>query len=210
MTNDDEKQPAAPDWRTEMQKAIDQLPELVAIPPELTPEGKRLADFRRVCPVEFQQKIDRTKLANPAAFDRVANWNGRYPGPCLSGGTGSAKTRAAWSALGRLYVIEARTFNWFPSRRLTTELARYEDINAAEEFFRNQRHYRTVLIDDVDKINWMYDSQKEQLFAFYDWVYRERQPCITTTNQNREWWAERMGDAFVRRLFDEAHFEVKF
>jgi hypothetical protein len=33
---------------------------------------------------------------------------------------------------------------------------------------------------------------------------------ITTTNKDRQWWADKMGDAFARRLFDDAHFAVQF
>lgn len=33
---------------------------------------------------------------------------------------------------------------------------------------------------------------------------------ITTTNKDRAWWSEKMGEAFARRLFEGAHFEVVF
>jgi hypothetical protein len=28
--------------------------------------------------------------------------------------------------------------------------------------------------------------------------------------KSRDWWGEKMGDAFARRLFDDAHFAVNF
>lgn len=199
-----------PEWVAAIKAAFATLPETVEIPYALTPEGERMAGFKRICPEEFWRKIDRTRLPNAKAFDAVALWAGGYPGPCAVGKTDTAKSRAAWSALGRLYVKENRPFAWFPVRRLATELGRYEERGAADEFFRAYSHYRVLLVDDVDKINWQFDSHKEQLFAFYDWVYRTNKPCITTTNKDRAWWANKMGDAFVRRLFDDAHFEVKF
>ena len=186
------------------------LPETVELPYALTPEGERMAAFKRICPQEFARKIDRDLLSNAAAFDLVALWSGEYPGPCAIGRTDTAKSRAAWSALGRLYVRHAKAFAWFPVRRLATELERYEKHGCADEFFRAYSHYRVLFVDDVDKINWQFDSHKEQLFAFYDWVYRANKPCISTTNKDRAWWAKQMGDAFARRLFDDDHFEVKF
>lgn len=171
---------------------------------------ERLARFRRVCPPEFMQKIDRTQLANAEAFDAVAQWDGRFPGPLAVGRTDTAKTRAAWSALGRLNVDEQRSFAWFPVKRLITEFARYEGKDLADEFWRYYRGFHVLLVDDVDKINWQFESECAALFQFYDWVYRDRRPVITTTNKDRAWWTEKMGDAFARRLFDDAHRTVAF
>lgn len=210
MKKPEEKPAPFPDMRAEMVAAVATLPEHVEIPHSMTPEGERLEAFRKVCPPEFMSSIDRSKLPNLPAFDQVAKWSGAYPGPCAFGDTNTGKTRAAWSVVGRLYVKENRSFCWFPVRRLSAEMERYEKINLSDEFFRNLSHYRLLLVDDLDKINWQFDSYKEQLFAFFDWVYRTNKPCVTTTNKDRVWWADRMGDAFARRLFDDAHFGVKF
>lgn len=204
-----------------LKAAFDQLPEKVDMPFHLTPQGDRFAKFKFVLQdsPEFLQKIDRAKLPNPEAFDKVARWDGEFPGPIAFGDTDTAKTRAAWSALGRLYVKEprwvegvevARSFAWFPVRRLATELARYEEAECAADFFRIYDFHSMLFVDDVDKINWDFNSEKTALFAFYDWVYRHHKPCITTTNKDRKWWADKMGDAFARRLFDDAHFAVQF
>jgi len=198
------------DWKAAFQAACAHLPDKVELPYALTPEGERMAAFKRICPPEFMHRIDRTQLPKPAAFDLLAGWDGSYPGPIGFGITDTAKTRAAWSALGRLYVKENRPFAWFPARRLATELERYEKHDAASEFFRAYSHYKALFVDDIDKINWQFESQKEQLFAFYDWIYRANVPCITTTNKDRVWWADKMGDAFTRRIFEDAHFEIKF
>ena len=198
------------DWKAAFQAACAHLPEKVELPYALTPEGERMAAFKRICPQEFLCKIDRAKLPNPQAFDAVAFWTGNYPGPCAYGKTDTAKSRAAWSALGRLYVKEHRPFAWFPVRRLATEMERYEKSDNTAEFFRAYSHYKMLLVDDADKIAWQFDTHKEQLFAFYDWIYRTNKPCITTTNKDRAWWANKMGDAFARRLFADAHFAVNF
>lgn len=196
--------------KDQLAEAISNLPDKAEVPYEQTEEGGRMAEFRRVCPPQFLAKIDRTRLSKPESFDLVAQWDMSFPGPCASGGTGSCKTRAAWSALGRLFVKCSKSFVWFPVRRLITELERYDTMNSADTFFWNVSAYRAILIDDLDKVNWQFESRTELLFAFYDWVYRNKKACITTTNKDRKWWANKMGDAFTRRLFDEAHFEVKF
>jgi hypothetical protein len=192
-----------------LREAFAKLPDHVEIPYELTPVGERMAKFKAVCPPEFMFKIDRARLPNPAAFDRVAQWNGQYPGPLASGGTGSAKTRAAWSALGRLGVRENRGFTWFTTKRLTESYFEYHMDGEPERFWRRLNGYHVILFDDLDKLE-MNDRNATMVFELYDWIYRERRPVITTTNRDREWWVNKMGDAFVRRLFDEAHFYVQF
>jgi hypothetical protein len=207
--------------RENLRAAFAQLPDRVDVPFHLTPQGQRWSKFKVVLQdsPEFVEKIDRAKLPNKEAFDAVAKWDGEFPGPLAFGETNTAKTRAAWSALGRLYVREprwvdgievARSFAWFPVRRLVTELARYEEAECAADFFRMSDFHWMLFVDDIDKLNWQFDSEKTALFAFYDWVYRHHKPCITTTNKDRRWWADKMGDAFARRLFDDAHFAVQF
>lgn len=199
------------DWKAAFLGALATLPDVApTLPYYMTEEGRRLAAFKPVCPVEFFAKIDRTLLPMPELFDRVANWDGSFPGPCACGTTNTAKTRAAWSALGRLYVRENKPFAWFPVKRLTTELTKYEETGHGFEFFRMYDHFKVLMVDDADKINWDFMSNQESIFSFYDWVYRTRKPCITTTNKSRDWWAKKMGDAFARRLFDDAHFTVNF
>lgn len=201
--------PIADCWQA-FREAVARLPDTVTMPPELTAEGKRLHAFRKTCDPEFMKRIDRAKLPNPAAFDAVAQWDGTYPGRLAIGRTGTGKTRAAWSALGRLYVEHNRKFKWYPVRSLTMALDAEEAHGGTGDFFRHFDHFQVLMIDDIDKINWQFDSTKQQLFAFYDWVYRTRKPCLTTTNKDRAWWAKMMGDAFARRLFEDAHQTVQF
>jgi DNA replication protein DnaC len=170
----------------------------------------RLRSFRNICPSEFMQTVDRTKLANSVAFDLVAAWDGSFPGPLATGATGTRKTGAAWSAIGRLNVQQGYSVAWFPVKRLITEFTRYESKDLADEFWRMYEKFDILFVDDLDKFNHQFESEGAAVFAFYDWIYREHLPCITTTNKPREWWANLMGDAFARRLFDDAHRPVQF
>lgn len=198
-------------WLSTMQSIWKSLPEIPdAVTPKDYEERERAAEFKTVCPAEFYRPIERRFLTNPGAFDAVAGWNGLYPGPMAAGATGTGKTRAAWAALGRLYVKQGKPFVWFPVRRLIAKMEWYEESRCPEEFFRMVSAYPLVMVDDLEKINWQFQSHSELLFSFYDWVYRNHRPCLTTTNMTREWWANKMGDAFARRMFDEAHALVGF
>ena len=198
-------------WREQFLVACASLPDTPPPPsPAALAEANRLAAFRSVCDPEFLKRIDRAELPDPAAFDRVAQWPGTYPGRLATGTTNTAKTRAAWSCLGRLYVRENRPFKWYPVRTLMKALDDEENAGYGADFFRHLGHFPILFVDDIDKINWQFDSTKQQLFAFFDWVYRTRKPCLTTTNKDRAWWANMMGDAFARRLFDDAHETVEF
>ncbi len=170
----------------------------------------RLASFRRICPPEFFQPVENRLLTDIEAFEKCASWNGASPGILAGGPTGSSKTRACWQALGRLFVHERKSFAWFPVKRLITEFVRYESKDLAEEFYRNYRNYDILFVDDLDKFNVQFESEGAALFQFYDWVYRDHRPCLTTTNKSRQKWSDLMGDAFARRLFDDAHRPVIF
>ncbi len=184
------------------------LPETVEIPFSHTPEGERYATFSKAVPPEYAPAIDRKLLRDPIGFDRVASWDGSFPGPCANGPTSTAKTRAAWACLRRLWVQKGIGFTWRPARKLITAI---EEMDGSVEglLYRNQAS-KIWFIDDADKLNWQFQSHPEALFAFYDTIYRQNIPCITTTNKDRNWWVDKMGEAFARRLFDEAHFPVDF
>lgn len=209
----DKRSAALPKMDTDemLRIARENLPETAPpLPLEYTPEGQRLARFKQMCPVEFQQVVNRSRLANVAAYDRVTSWDGSFRGPVLSGKTGTRKTGAAWDCLSRLYVHCGMDFAWWPVKKLVTDLEEYEAANMAEAFWRKYSRMGVLMVDDLDKINWSFESQKSALFAFYDWIYRDHRPCITTTNKDRAWWTERMGEAFARRLFEDAHFTIQF
>lgn len=196
--------------KDDFEKTFAALPEKVEIPYERTPEGERAADFKRVCDECFYHEIDYLRVKNRSTFDRVVNWDGQFPGPCATGVTGAGKTFAAWQALRHLYVKKNRSFKWFPVRLLVTELERYEKHECAHDFFRQIDMFRVLFIDDIDKINWDFESHAQMLFVFMDWVYRTKKPCIVTTNRSRSWWEQKAGAALVRRLFVDGCVEVEF
>lgn len=193
-----------------LKAAVAALPENPVVPYHLTDQGVRWASFKKVCDERFLPKVDYTLVKNREAFDRVLNWDGKCPGICATGETGMGKTFASWAALRRLYVLENRAFAWFPAKRLCTEMAKYEEKNCMEDFYRSYNLLHILFVDDLEKINWQFQSNSEMLFAFFDWVYRAKKPCMVTTNCSRDWWKDKMGDAFARRLFDEAHTVVQF
>lgn len=197
-------------WRTQLLSAIAQLPDKVEVPYEYTPEGQRMDGFKRVCPEKFKQRIRRELLPDPIAFDRVALWDGSFPGPMAYGGADTAKTRATWSALGRLYVRQNKPFAWFPIKRLITEMAGYDETGSLHDFFRKYAHFSILMVDDCEKFNWDFGSNAELFFAFYDWIYREERPCISTSNKDAEWFADKAGEGVARRLFKDGHFAVEF
>lgn len=196
--------------REQLTATLADLPDSPSVPYAMTPEGERWDKFKKVCEPQFLPKIDYGLVKDLVAFDRVGKWDGRFPGICATGATDMGKSRACWWALRRLYVLENKPFAWFPVRRLVTELERYEKNDCADEFFRTYDFFKVLFVDDIDKINWDFESHSQMLFAFVDWVYRKQKPCMITTNRDREWWAAKMGDAFVRRLFDDACIEVTF
>lgn len=205
--------PSFEEVKDRLLKRIETLPESVDVPFEKTAAGERQARFNRALTGvadEFLKPLNSRLLKSPGAYNVVARWEGKFPGPIATGPTGTRKTGAAFAALQRLFVHENRAFSFFPVKRLISEYSRYEKKDILDEFYRMLLHYPVLLVDDVDKINCQFESEMSALFQFYDWVYRARRPVITTTNQNRAWWTDKFGSAFVRRLFDEAHFEVKF
>jgi hypothetical protein len=174
-----------------------------------SPEGDRLMRFRRVCPPQFMQRITPTLLTAPASFAEVAKWDGKFPGPLAVGPTGTAKSRAVWSALGRLWVREGRDFRWSSARQMTEKYFEVHMQGDPERFWRALGRFSLWFLDDVDKVE-MNDRNAAVLFEFYDRAYREKRPVIATTNRDRAWWMARMGEAFCRRFFNEVHHAVTF
>lgn len=196
--------------RDEFLRVMANLPEKVEVPYHLTPEGERLTRFQRTCDEKFFVEVDFLRIKNRTAYDRIMQWDGSFPGPCAHGVTGIGKTFAAWQALRHLYVKKAIPFKWFPVRDLVNEMKRYEDNECTADFFRQIDFFKIIYVDDIDKINWDFNSSVQMLLAFLDWVYRRQKPCIVTTNRDRAWWKAKAGDALVRRLFDDGFVEVNF
>lgn len=193
-----------------VKREFEALPEHVEMPDHYKPEVERLDRFRIMCPEEFMRPLNRHQLVSPAAFDDVAGWDGNFPGPLAVGPTATAKTRAVWMALRRLYVDQNISFAWFPVRKLIAEMAKAEGDGYPEGFFRQYSHYKIWFVDDIDKINLQFSSQTSALWEFSDHCYRNRKRLIATTNRDREWWDETLGSTLTRRLFVDGCLPVQF
>lgn len=192
----------------DLKRSFANLPEHVEIPYERTPEGERLTRFKRGCDERFFVEVDFSLVRDLPIFNRVVKWDGAFPGPCITGPTGVGKTFAAWQALRELYVKQSKSFKRFTVRDLVAEMARYESNECIKDFYWSINFFVIIFVDDLDKINWDFESHAQMLFAFLDWIYRTKKPCIVTTNRDRVWWKAKCGEAFVRRLFDDGFFEV--
>jgi len=165
--------------------------------------------FRTVCPEQFYEKIDRSKLASPEAFDAVQAWDGTCPGPLLVGATSKAKTRAAWAVLGKLYVRHGIAFEFFTAERILKALE--ESRFGLDDYLDYHRRWSSLFFfDDLHRFNTQFESEGKALSQLYDWIYRHKMPCITTTNKDRTWWATLLGESTARRMFDEAHTLINF
>jgi hypothetical protein len=207
-----EKDPLPPfaDLRAQLEQAFAQLPEKVEMPYDQTAEGIRWAEFKKVCDPRFHVPLDPVRVVNKEAFERVVQWSGTAPGPCIVGQTGTGKTYAAWYALRTLYCRHAIPFAWFPAWKLISEMERDDKNGDLGEFFRRYDFFRVLFVDDIEKINWDFSSCQQYLWSFMDWAYRRRKPVIVTTNRDRKWWETKMREAFVRRMFDEVCVEAQF
>lgn len=197
------------DLKGQLKKAFAQLPENPVIPYHLTEEGHRASQFKAGCPKEFCTAINRNILKNPWAFDQVAKWPGTYPGPLASGPTGQSKTRAAWSVLGRLYVKEGRHITSFTAKRIMEKYFEHHMSGEPARFWSALSRFDVFLLDDIDKFE-INDRNCTVLFELLDWIYANHRAVVCTNNRPRDWWAEKMGTAFARRMFDEAFFTVPF
>lgn len=197
------------DVKRQLQQAFAQLPEKPVIPYHLTEEGQRASQFKVGCPKEFCTAINRNILKNPWAFDQVAKWDGTYPGPLAAGPTGQSKTRAAWSALGRLYVKNGKRITSFTAKRLTEKYFEHHMDGEPQRFWAALSRFDAFLIDDIDKLE-RNQRNDTTIFEVLDWIYANHRPVICTTNRDRAWWTDSLGTAFARRMFDECFFSVQF
>ena len=169
----------------------------------------RAQKFHRACPEEFKAEIDQDRLPDAPAFQKIADWSGAYPGPLGYGPTNTAKSRAVWVALKRLCIKEAQTFTWCTAKQMAERYFKWHMDGEPERFWQFFTMTQISFIDDIDKLE-LNDRNSGVLFEFYDWAYREHRPVAGTTNRSREWWLEHMGEAFTRRMFDDAHQAIEF
>jgi DNA replication protein DnaC len=171
---------------------------------------ERQSEFDRITSDEFAKPIDRSKVRSIDAFDAVSGWDGKYPGVFAFGQAGTGKTRACWSALRRLYCDEQRSFRWWTGRRLSDDY--YGDFRDGDPdaFWHRLRYHRAFFVDDLDKFDLSQERSAGFLFELADRIYRDHLPFLVTSNHSRDWWRKALGEAFIRRMFDEATRPVQF
>jgi hypothetical protein len=161
------------------------------------------------CPAEFQKPID-LSLVRPA-YHTLMKWDGTFPGYCCVGDTNSGKTRACWSVLSAL----SAGFTYYGARDLIDAHwdwhgGMWDKVFGTWRLMHGCHHQlHVMLLDDVDKVA-MNPITTELLFNFYDIVYEEQIPCLSTTNRSRQWWKDKMGEAFTRRFLDDGQKELQF
>jgi len=198
---------------TELQKAAEaeRLARLREI--ERTRRAEREDHWLKLCPRDFAEPVDWAQVANPAAFRKVLDWDGSYPGLLLIGPTGTGKSRSAWQVLKKLCVEKPQFFRFYKLRSLLSELAEFEKNGNSRAYSGPNPYYiasgQIVFIDDIDKANRQFHSQISSLWDYYDWIRSERIPSITTTNISLQRWEQEISPSFARRL-KEAHTLINF
>ena len=193
------------------------------LPPET--EAERTERERRLQEVQQSERTAVSPCARPSSCSEWILLNlptkpptnasnlgtALVPGPGLHGSNRS-QAKPALHGLRSTTSTSIKTAVSHGSRSSASSqsLPCYESKDLADEFWKFYGNFNVLFVDDADKFNTQFDSEGAAIFAFYDWIYREHRPCITTTNKDREWWSNLIGEAHTRRLFDDAHFEVRF
>ena len=182
---------------------------------------RRLERFKEICPPEFLQAIDRTKIANVAAWDEADAWPGTHPGIWLwSNDTGEAKTRMLWRKFGQLHVDHGK------SVMRTTGLHLAEDYRdcihraATTAFYGRFGRIDVVMLDDLDKIplpqmgqgfraSEEADRNGRMLRELFDGFYEDHTPVLVTANEPIAWFGARLGPSGERRM-REVCKEIEF
>jgi hypothetical protein len=173
---------------------------------------QRREAFRRFCPEEFRQKIDRTKIPNVAAWDEADAWSGGCPGLWLwSHETGEAKTRMLWRKFGQLHAEQGKTVLRVTGLNLAEEYHDCYKRNCTAQFYRHMCGVQVVMLDDLDKMPLQRRDQGyaerdnavqngRMLRELFDTFYEERTPVLVTANEPIAWFADILGPSTERRM----------
>jgi chromosomal replication initiation ATPase DnaA len=171
--------------------------------------AQRLERFQDLCPVEFRQKIDRSKLPNLAAWDSADAWNMQAPGLWLwSTETGRGKSRMAWRLFGRAHVQHGRHVLKTSGQSLAESYFEDHMDGDPRRFYRRALAPDILIIDDIDKAE-VSERNRRALRELWDELYSHRKAVIVTANRPIEWFAKDFGPSAVRRM-REICTEIKF
>lgn len=183
--------------------------------------GQRMASFKRFCPAEFAEAIDRTLIRNLTAWDDADTWGGEFPGVWLwSKETGEAKTRMLWRKFGQMHVERGMTVMRTTGLNLSEEYHDAYQKNRTSDFYRHMCGVNVVMLDDLDKMALPEHGQgfgerdqatrnARMLRELFDTFYEEHMRVLVTANEPIAWFAERVGESAERRMREVCR-EIKF
>ncbi len=96
----------------------------------------RVAFIQQYIPPRYRVPIDRTRLKNPAAFDKVQAWapGGERPGLVVIGDTGRGKTLAVYTRLAQIYIETGLRFIALTADNLKSWVLLLSRRNPDEEY----------------------------------------------------------------------------
>ena len=181
----------------------------------MTPEELREKRERYIAdaiPAEYRKPIDRARLANPGAFDRVQAWSpeGEQPGLVVLGATRRGKTRAVYWRLAQLHRERDLRFCAYSADELKRRLIQAalngeiepDSLIIASEssvyhrrepvtFEGELRAAKLVFIDDLSQAK-LTAHYAERLFALIEYRTARALPIVFTAQMD--------GDRLIRKL----------
>jgi len=158
--------------------------------------------WRKLCPPAYRA-IDRSRLPNIEAHDKVMAWEFGPQGLVLFGETGKGKTRSAWALLGKL-IIQGRRVSALDSMAGIQYAAEYNrGASDVEEWIEDLISAEVLLLDDVLKVK-LTDSFESAVFTMIDQRIAHERPTILTSNDTGATLAARVSqdraNPLLRRL----------
>ncbi len=171
--------------------------------------AQRMEKFVALCPDEFRQKIDRSKLPNLAAWDEADAWTLQVPGLWLwSHETGKGKSRMAWRLFGRAHVEFGKYVLKCSGQSLCEEYFECYMDGDPRAFYRRILRADLLIIDDIDKAE-VTERNRRAIRELWDELYANRKAVVVTSNEPVEFFRAQFGESCVRRMREvcrEIHF----
>lgn len=169
------------------------------------------ANWRQICPPEFQNTNTKDSRLNVQAIEKTMRWQFDPKGLLLHGKTGLGKTRAIWLLLHRLY-FEGIRFKWMTAATFCDRSSDAAGKGESEEFVESLVNPQILFIDDIGKGK-MTERNAGALFNVLDQRFINQKPVFMTMNLIGDELAKRidpdMGAPLVRRMREFCH-QVKF
>lgn len=170
---------------------------------------QRMERFKALCPLEFQQPIDRARLPNLVAWDEADAWSGEAPGLWLwSHETGRGKTRMAWRQFGRAHVRKGQYVLKATGQSLCESYFEAHMDGDPRAFYRRMLQPDLLIIDDLDKAE-ITERNRRAIRELFDELYSHRKAVIVTSNEPIEFFNAGLGESCVRRMREVCR-EIRF